>query len=585
MGFSQSASTVILFSGLLLSVVILMSSTRSGYDTIYSSYDEMIDTDLAKLDTDIVVDHVYYNNSSKELALNIYADGEISIDCNNMDIVVDGEVITTNVIFRMNWVNYSNIFPKAEGILTVGINSSSIPYSSIPSSLRLGSIPFTPPKDTLWIAFWDAFYTLRQTATARTISRYHINGDLDWETDISGRFSDVISMMVDQEIYVANESAVKAFDLDGNFLRSYDTGGTTPDYRNLARANGRIYAANGTGGLGVYDVSTGDLVTNVLNNINHALDVAANSTGNIFVLDGTWEKVFEETFSGGVDANWLGDDGGEAGPSDEWWYVEEAPGDIPDIRVGDYHGAVGPNVLDLIDCDDDWSGQWAEARYNGDDNWFDVTEYLDGYINFTNCGDGMDNAGEGWRLEVTRNGGTSWVTVMTETGADANHGWQDYSYRLEDEDLKAAQFSFRFNSASSDAAEYSAFDDITFYVLESGEIDVFDSNNNHVNTIGNDIEKPVSLAITDYLEEDRIFVLEGGYGTVWTVKVYSFSGVLMDTMYISEIYPMNPGGYCTMDDGGALFLYSPDSRLVLELRMGYRMWIVTENGIKTLVIG
>ncbi|MEW5936738.1 MAG: hypothetical protein AB1665_02835 [Candidatus Thermoplasmatota archaeon] len=182
------------------------------------------------------------------------------------------------------------------------------------------------------------------------------------------------------------------------------------------------------------------------------------------VSTGVWQIIFSETFSGTTDANWLGDDGGETAPSDEWWFVAEDPADTADIMVGVYNTPPSTNDIEFTDCDQLWTGQYAEARYNGANNWFALTSYTAGYINFSMTGGGMD-ANEGWRLEVTTNGGGSWTTVIEELAAAANHGWQTYSYALTAADLASTQFSFRVNVACNLAnSEYADFDDFTVNV-------------------------------------------------------------------------------------------------------------------------
>ena len=589
MGFSSSISILIIFSGLLVAAMLFLGTTRSGYEEIVDSYNDMIENDLEKLDTSLKVDHAYYNNSSNKMEFVMYSEGESIIGCDKLNIIVDGEVSTSDINFQMNWESITKIFPKKEGVLTIEINNTSIPYSSLPPSQRLGSIPFTPPSDTVWMAFWDGFYTLMDDDITIEISRYHLNGDLDWEVDVTAQFGTdrAVSLQVESEIYVCSDSNyVKAFDLDGVFLRTYLANEMEPI--DVCVANDRLYVVEGDPagmriGAYVFDLATAAYISCIEEEITAPLAIDADLSGNIYVLD-AGVLLFNETFSGAVDNNWIGDDDAEVAPSDEWWHVEQDGGDQDDIRVGNFNGPVSANDLDFIDCDDDWAGQWAEARYNGGDNWFDLRSYYEGNISFVNTGGGMDDANEGWRLEVTRNGGVDWVTVIEETAGDANHGWQSYSYELVGDDLLSDEFSFRVNSASSAANEFSTFDNVTFVVIGPGNIDIFDSNNNYVTTIANDLDDPVWFTIANYLENDRIFVLEDANDTAWAIKVYSFTGDLIDTIYVNEVYSTSPGGYCTIADGGALFLYSPSSRLVLEFRIGSRVWIVTENGIKTLVM-
>jgi len=170
-------------------------------------------------------------------------------------------------------------------------------------------------------------------------------------------------------------------------------------------------------------------------------------------------SIFDETFSGTADGTWLGDDDDETAPSDEWWYVDD--GETENIRVGTYQSQ---SCLHFSDCDDGWGGQYAEARLGGGNNWFDMTSYDSGTLTWDNHGTNNFDSGEGWRLEVTRNGGTDWTSVYSQIDDQVDHNWRSYSYTLTATDLAADEWSFRFNARSTEDNEITLFDNVELIV-------------------------------------------------------------------------------------------------------------------------
>ncbi len=179
---------------------------------------------------------------------------------------------------------------------------------------------------------------------------------------------------------------------------------------------------------------------------------------------GTWGSLFSEGFSTGItDGNWQGDDlgsGTDVTCSEEWWEVLEAAADLTDIKVGVYNTPPSTQSAQFIDCDALWAGQWMTAHYNGGNNWFDLTPSTNAYINFSAYGAGFA-ATEGWRLEITTNGGTGWTTAIEELGTTAIHAWQNYHYQVPYPGSFTNQFGFRINVAGSAATDIGTFDDIT----------------------------------------------------------------------------------------------------------------------------
>lgn len=410
MGFSNAVGAVVVISGLLLATTVLMTSTRSGYDEISGGYDHMSDSDLDRLHTWLREEHVYYNRSSDKLMLLTFNHGEVVINLDKLTLFIEGQIVTQNVTYQVNWVNRSKIFPSEEGILTID-QQINISFSDIGYYNRFVSPLFSAGANATGFSAYDAFYILGNATTQYVIGRYHFNGELDWEVDIAAHFNpqNVTSMEVDRDIYIcSSQNYVNAFDMNGNFLRTYQRDGLNPV--DSCRANGNLYVVEGGGGAFIFDLLTTNYLGVINQNVSDAIAVDADTSGNIYILD----------------------------------------------------------------------------------------------------------AGQG--------GGT-------------------------------------------------------------GDIDVFDSNHNYVGSIAANLTNPLWLTISHYLTEDLIFVLEEGDHQQGVVKVYNLTGVLYDTIDIDDIYPENDGNYDVIEDCGALFLFSDEEQLVIEFRIGYRLWLATEKGVKYLMFG
>jgi len=173
-------------------------------------------------------------------------------------------------------------------------------------------------------------------------------------------------------------------------------------------------------------------------------------------------SLFSETFVQD-DVDWYGDDSGDGAASQEWWFVQDNNGDT---MVGDYDGVPDNRCVLIRDADDGWGGDYIEGRYNGGNNWFDLTAYAPswyGYLNWTARSVGCE-AGDEWRVEVTRNGGGGWTVVEGPYAGNTPGAWTQYSYTLQAADFASTQWGFRINTYSSADSDHHCFDDITLEV-------------------------------------------------------------------------------------------------------------------------
>ena len=288
MAFSHAVGAVVVTAGLLLAATVLMSSTRVGYEGISEGHDYMADSDLDRLHTWLREDHVYYNKSSDRLTILTFTDGEVVIDLNKLTLLTDGRIVTSNVTYQVGWVNYSKIFPAKNGILTIDENIT-ISFSDIGYYNRFVIPLFSIPANAISFSVYDGFYILGNKTSQYVIARYHYTGELDWEIDIAAHFqpANVISMEVDREIYIgSSQNFVHAFDMNGNFLRTYQRNGLNA--LDVCRANGNLYVVKGNPGgatVNVFDLLTTNYIVSLAQNITAPIAVETDPSGNIYVLD------------------------------------------------------------------------------------------------------------------------------------------------------------------------------------------------------------------------------------------------------------------------------------------------------------
>jgi flagellin-like protein len=252
-------------------------------------------------------------------------------------------------------------------------------------------------------------------------------------------------------------------------------------------------------------------------------------------------SLFSETFTAD-DGDWRGDDSGETVPSQEWWYVEDNPGDT---RVGNYDNVPDGRCVQIRDADGGWGGDYIEGRYNGGNNWFDLSGYAGswyGYLNWSMRSVGCEG-GDEWRVEVTRNGGGAWTTVAGPYGGNTPGSWTQYSYALQTADFASNQWGFRLNTNSGGDTDHHNFDDISIEVIYDPTSPVIVSTLPANGATGVNINQQIVVTFSERMDTSTVTYSctpdPGGWVEGWSsgdrVLTLNHVDFDMNTLYTFEI--------------------------------------------------
>ena len=97
MGLSVSAAAVILFSGFLLSSLLVIQAVDTSFDAVQSSDDERFERHDTRLRTFIEIDQVTYYTTPNSLTMNITNTGSGSLSSEDIDVLVNGEIQTDSI--------------------------------------------------------------------------------------------------------------------------------------------------------------------------------------------------------------------------------------------------------------------------------------------------------------------------------------------------------------------------------------------------------------------------------------------------------------------------------------------------------
>lgn len=97
MGFSVSASALLVAVGLLISFGMFYTAASNGHEEISDARDEALDHNRAVLNTDLNVTGATWNGTAGELTVTVNNTGTTAQAVNDTDVVVDNELQTSFV--------------------------------------------------------------------------------------------------------------------------------------------------------------------------------------------------------------------------------------------------------------------------------------------------------------------------------------------------------------------------------------------------------------------------------------------------------------------------------------------------------
>jgi len=97
MGLSVSAAAVIIFSGFLLSSLLVIQSVDTSFDAVKGSDDQRFERHDERLRSFIEISNVTYNSTPNRIVINIENTGSKPLSSQDVDVIVDGEIQTDSI--------------------------------------------------------------------------------------------------------------------------------------------------------------------------------------------------------------------------------------------------------------------------------------------------------------------------------------------------------------------------------------------------------------------------------------------------------------------------------------------------------
>lgn len=97
MGLSVSAASAVLAIGFVLMTIILVDGYTHSYQELDDATGDRSDRERELLDTAVEIDSARHNNTTKTLTLNVTNGGSSVLDPAEVDLVVDGILLTGNI--------------------------------------------------------------------------------------------------------------------------------------------------------------------------------------------------------------------------------------------------------------------------------------------------------------------------------------------------------------------------------------------------------------------------------------------------------------------------------------------------------
>lgn len=94
MGFSTSAAAAVIFIGVLVSLSILYPAAAGSFEQVSDAMESREDRTLKQRNSDLLIENATYDGGNDRVRINVTNTGTVSIEVNETDLLVDGELWT-----------------------------------------------------------------------------------------------------------------------------------------------------------------------------------------------------------------------------------------------------------------------------------------------------------------------------------------------------------------------------------------------------------------------------------------------------------------------------------------------------------
>lgn len=94
MGFSTSAAAAVIFVGVLVSLSIIYPAAAGSFEGVSDAMESREDRALNERNSDLRIANATYDDANDRLRVNVTNTGTVSIDVEETDLLIDGEIRT-----------------------------------------------------------------------------------------------------------------------------------------------------------------------------------------------------------------------------------------------------------------------------------------------------------------------------------------------------------------------------------------------------------------------------------------------------------------------------------------------------------
>lgn len=353
MGLSTAGAATVFFVGAIVMATILYGAIDTSINALLDANNSMVEKNNNELDSKISIVRCTYDPETGVLSAMVENTGTVTIPLSGLTIMVNGTIYpASNTSVEVAGNKGLTSLPPSYSCY-MNISRAALPFERETSGFHTTyDSGLNGPVDVC-VGGQDKIYLLDGGAV-KVFSR-----DGDYLSDIEDNLHNPENITsCGGGLYVLDDYGIEVFDNDGNYAGRITTNMTGAAPQNIYAYSGKIYMANGTGGVVVMD-TTGSYEFTIRENISNATDVFADSS-RIYVVDNSSEidmfNIFGKYIGTVTDVHLSspvsisGDRRGDSAYS--YLYVSNASGDIVVLnKSGEYiktlSGGLGTSVWGL----------------------------------------------------------------------------------------------------------------------------------------------------------------------------------------------------------------------------------------------